>query len=181
MSSLVVETPPPGTMCVDCKCCAARIYAATDPVCWECDAGKPCKGKQPAPTSDNIAKVQKLADSNKSSTHRTSMTVAKLLKPKRPYRKRIPIMVDVLSDPDVVQGVDPKPDFHYKCDDKLTPEAQALVADLRRDSQLRHDHGLTAGAAAGDHYDHVIQDLAMKKIEIERTITFLRAMQLAAR
>lgn len=31
--------PPAGTMCVDCGCCKANIYAGDDPLCWACDAG----------------------------------------------------------------------------------------------------------------------------------------------
>jgi transposase-like protein len=43
---------PIGAKCSDCGCCLAVVKAGDDFVCWECDAGEPCKGKrapQPPP------------------------------------------------------------------------------------------------------------------------------------
>ena len=37
--------PPIGKKCDDCKCCLATVKAGDDWICWECDEGKPCKGK----------------------------------------------------------------------------------------------------------------------------------------
>jgi hypothetical protein len=31
--------PPAGTMCSDCGCCQANVYAGEDTLCWACDAG----------------------------------------------------------------------------------------------------------------------------------------------
>lgn len=50
--------PPPGIKCADCGCCLATVKAADDWICWECDAGEPCKGKriqQPAQPVEPIS------------------------------------------------------------------------------------------------------------------------------
>lgn len=48
--------PPAGTLCADCGCCLAELYAGDDPICWACDAGEPCQAKRKAAPSD--AKTQ---------------------------------------------------------------------------------------------------------------------------
>jgi len=37
--------PPDFTKCADCGCCVAKVYAGNAAICWECDEGKPCKGR----------------------------------------------------------------------------------------------------------------------------------------
>lgn len=47
-----MNEPPIGMKCSDCGCCLAAVKAGDDWLCWECDAGEPCKGKsapQPPP------------------------------------------------------------------------------------------------------------------------------------
>lgn len=59
-------TPPTGTICIECRCCPAAIYAGNEPLCWDCDEGRPCKrgtkaaqaaGVEPA-ASDHVEKQE---------------------------------------------------------------------------------------------------------------------------
>ncbi len=43
--------PPAGTMCSDCDCCEATVYAGNDPICWDCDSGNLCPGRKRAKTA----------------------------------------------------------------------------------------------------------------------------------
>lgn len=62
-----MNQPPAGTLCTDCGCCPAELYAGDDPICWACDAGEPCQGKrkaapspaQPQPTTSPSPTVNK--------------------------------------------------------------------------------------------------------------------------
>ncbi|QNI34499.1 AsnC family protein [Alloacidobacterium dinghuense] len=57
-----MKTPPLGTMCIDCGCCRADLYAVDDPICWACDAGEPCKNKQQSQSAPAHAAVAQLEE-----------------------------------------------------------------------------------------------------------------------
>lgn len=52
-----MNRPDAGVLCADCGCCLAQLFAGDDPLCWECDAGEPCRAKtQPAPAPIQVVK-----------------------------------------------------------------------------------------------------------------------------
>ena len=80
--------PPLGTICVDCNERPAKIYAGSDPICWECDgstSGAPL-------TATTMAKLEKLATGRGSKTSTNLLAVARLLQPRKykPRKKKEP-------------------------------------------------------------------------------------------
>jgi hypothetical protein len=58
---MTLRFPPQGAKCADCQCCLATVFAGDVPVCWECDLGQTCKGKQPVPAPAVMARPKKAA------------------------------------------------------------------------------------------------------------------------
>jgi len=51
------EFPPAETKCQDCGCCLAKVYSGDVPICFECDASEPCKGRVPRPAPMAVEKA----------------------------------------------------------------------------------------------------------------------------
>ena len=92
-----MNLPPAGTLCADCGCCPAALYAGDDPICWACDAGEPCQGKrktasapaQPQPTTspsptedkpveDKPVKAKRISDEIKTAILAAAPTVSNM-------------------------------------------------------------------------------------------------------
>lgn len=46
MSESGVKFPAQGVKCADCGCCQANVFAGDAAICWACDEGKPCAGRE---------------------------------------------------------------------------------------------------------------------------------------
>ena len=52
------EFPIRGTKCGDCECCLADVWSGDVPVCFACDEGIPCKGRQATPAVKVMERVE---------------------------------------------------------------------------------------------------------------------------
>lgn len=141
-----LEVPPDGTKCVDCGCCIARIYSGGDPICFECDQGIPCKGRQPSVPKASIDKVEKLADGASKKTVQASFKVARLLKPQRKSSPRKAKSVTQNTNP-------PEP----------APQ-RAVVSTSTANAPIHRSQS----------YSDVINDLTRQRDELDQLITSLK-------
>jgi hypothetical protein len=158
------EFPPAGTKCVDCGCCLATIYAGGDPVCWECDEGIPCKGKQTSLPAATLQKVEEAAELAEKKSKNASLAVARLLRPRNypKNRKRAEKPMANLNKPSIErQG-------------EIVHFASAGTADSSPGAPDRTNQSLKL------KYGAVIQDLVERREEIDRIITVLRAFEAKA-
>ena len=87
-----MNQPPAGTLCVDCGCCPAQLYADKDPICWACDAGEPCQRERlrlpataqsqpptfPSPREDKPVKTNRISDEVKAAIIAAAPTVSNM-------------------------------------------------------------------------------------------------------
>ena len=81
--------PPDFTKCADCGCCVAKVYAGNAAICWECDEGKPCKGRADQAAAGHIPRQVASLD-------KTTLKAARILK-KSPLKaeQRIDVTVEL--------------------------------------------------------------------------------------
>lgn len=80
------QFPAAGVKCADCGCCQANVFADGVPICWDCDAGKPCGGKDPTPET-SAGKVNVLAEKVVKFAGRQGNRAAKVLRKRGPKVK----------------------------------------------------------------------------------------------
>lgn len=71
------QTPTPGTICSECRCCPADILSGDLPICWPCDAGEHNLGlvnsvvEHSQPAAVEAAEPEALQSSEKTMEKRT--------------------------------------------------------------------------------------------------------------
>lgn len=150
------QFPPRGTMCADCGCCPATVYAGNDALCWECDEGN----HGPRKTSPTTA--VKIPTTTTTAVVKTS-----------PPREEIPVREEIRAQvvPPAVPKAEPAPATPIQKEEPMSSHNRTKTPEHIRTAILAEDPSISSQQLAdkyGVSYNTVWYSRKVAGIKVAR-------------